>query len=475
MIDLDREYDVLVVGGGNAAMCAAISAAEAGASVLVVESAPEAERGGNSRHVRNLRVMHNQPTQQLTESYHEEEYWEDLLRVTGGNTDEALARMTIRESENAARWMESQGVRFQGSLGGTLSLSRTNPFFLGGGKALLNTWYTNAERLGVTVVYHTEITGLDIKDGRFLSARGTSRGAPCSLRARNLVLASGGFESNIDWLEEAWGPAARNFIIRGTAFNQGKVLREILSHDAKPIGDPAQCHAVAIDARAPKYDGGIVSRVDCVPFSIVVNRNAQRFYDEGEDFWPKRYAIWGRLVAQEPEQSAYAIIDAKSAELFMPTLFRPEQAETIEELAIKLRLDPVKLRETVDSFNAAVRPGTFDSTVLDDCATEGLNPPKTHWARALDTPPYFGYPLRTGITFTYLGVKVNEQAAVIRTNDDTFDNIFAAGEIMAGNVLGKGYLAGIGMTIGTVFGRIAGTSAANNARADSSMQEAAHG
>ncbi|MET0085536.1 MAG: FAD-dependent tricarballylate dehydrogenase TcuA [Sedimenticola sp.] len=475
MIDLDREYDVLVVGGGNAAMCAAISAAEAGASVLVTESAPEAERGGNSRHVRNLRVMHNEPTQQLTESYPEEEYWEDLLRVTGGNTDEALARMTIRESENAARWMESQGVRFQGSLGGTLSLSRTNPFFLGGGKALLNTWYTNADRLGVTVAYHTEITGLDIKDGRFLSARGTSRGAPCTLRARNLVLASGGFESNIDWLEEAWGPAARNFIIRGTAFNQGKVLREILSHDAKPIGDPAQCHAVAIDARAPKYDGGIVSRVDCVPFSIVVNRNAERFYDEGEDFWPKRYAIWGRLVAQEPEQSAYAIIDAKSAELFMPTLFRPEQAQTIEELALKLRLDPVKLRETVDSFNAAVRPGTFDSTVLDDCATEGLNPPKTHWARALDTPPYFGYPLRTGITFTYLGVKVNEQAAVIRTNDDTFDNIFAAGEIMAGNVLGKGYLAGIGMTIGTVFGRIAGTSAANNTGAASSMQEAAHG
>ncbi|MES9844226.1 MAG: FAD-dependent tricarballylate dehydrogenase TcuA [Candidatus Sedimenticola sp. PURPLELP] len=475
MIDLDREYDVLVVGGGNAAMCAAISAAEAGASVLVTESAPEAERGGNSRHVRNLRVMHNEPTQQLTDSYSEEEYWDDLLRVTGGNTDEMLARMVIRESERAALWMKSQGVRFQASLGGTLSLSRTNPFFLGGGKALLNTWYANAERLGVTIAYHTEILELDIQDGRFMAARGKSRGAPCTLRAKSLVLASGGFESNIDWLEEAWGPAARNFIIRGTAFNQGKVLREILSHDANPIGEPAQCHAVAIDARAPKYDGGIVSRVDCVPFSIVVNRNAERFYDEGEDFWPKRYAIWGRLVAQEQEQSAYAIIDAKSAELFMPTLFPPEQGDTIEELAMKLQLDPVKLRETVDSFNAAVQPGTFDSTDLDDCTTEGLFPPKTHWARPLDTPPYFGYPLRTGITFTYLGVKVNEQAAVIRNNGNTFDNIFAAGEIMAGNVLGKGYLAGIGMTIGTVFGRIAGSSAATNSSTESSMREVAHG
>lgn len=475
MVDLDREYDVLVVGGGNAALCAAICAAEQAASVLLVEAAPPEERGGNSRHVRNLRVMHDRPTAQLSGSYSEQEYWDDLLRVTGGNTDETLARLTIRESEHAARWMAQQGIRFQPSLGGTIGLGRTNPFFLGGGKALLNTWYANAERLGVAIAYHTEITGLDIRDGRFHAARGSSRGSPCTLHARTLVLASGGFESNIDWLEQAWGPPARNFLIRGTRHNQGKLLREMLAQGAQQIGEPDQCHAVAIDARAPQYDGGIVTRVDCVSFGIVVNREAERFYDEGEDFWPKRYAIWGRLVARQPEQIAYAVIDAKSTELFMPTLFPPEQADSIESLAVKLDLEPTRLRRTVDQFNAAVRPGKFDSSALDDCATEGLSPPKTHWARRIDTPPYYGYPLRTGITFTYLGIKVNPQALVIRNDGRAFDNIFAAGEIMAGNVLGKGYLAGIGMAIGTVFGRIAGSGAAANALAASRAREVSGG
>ncbi|MES9969597.1 MAG: FAD-dependent tricarballylate dehydrogenase TcuA [Candidatus Thiodiazotropha sp.] len=460
MANLDCDYDVLVVGGGNAALCAAISAAEDGASVLVAESAPREERGGNSRHVRNLRVMHDQPTQELTDSYGEEEYWDDLMRVTSGETDKDLARITIRKSEEAARWMAARGVRFQASLGGTLSLSRTNPFFLGGGKALLNTWYENAERLGVTLAYHTEITELDIRDGHFIAARGSSRGAPCTLRAKSLILASGGFESNIDWLKEAWGASAENFIIRGTPYNRGKLLREMLDHDAQAIGKPNQCHAVAVDARAPKYDAGIVTRVDCVPFSIVVNREAERFYDEGEDFWPKRYAIWGRLVAQQPDQIAYALIDAKSSELFMPTLFPPEQADSIEELADKLQLDPLKLRETVGAFNRSIKGAAFDPAVLDNCTTSGLTPAKTHWARPLDSPPYFAYPLRPGITFTYLGVKVNAMARVLNSGGTAFGNIFAAGEIMAGNILGKGYLAGIGMTIGTVFGRIAGANAA---------------
>ena len=475
MADLDREYDVLVVGGGNAALCAAISAAERGASVLLVESAPLEERGGNSRHVRNLRVMHDRPTAQLTGAYPEQEYWEDLLRVTGGNTDETLARLTIRGSEHAARWMAEHGVRFQPSLGGTIGLARTNPFFLGGGKALLNTWYAIAERLGVAIAYHTEITGLDIQGGVFRAAHGSSRGTPCTLRATTLVLACGGFESNKAWLEQAWGPAARNFLIRGTVYNQGKLLREMLNQGAQQIGEPDQCHAVAIDARAPEYDGGIVTRVDCVSFGIVVNRKAERFYDEGEDFWPKRYAIWGRLVAKQPQQIAYAIIDAKSTGLFMPTLFPPEQADSIEALADKLELDPVRLRRTVDAFNAAVRTGSFDSDKLDDCATEGLTPPKTHWARAIDTPPFYGYPLRTGITFTYLGIKVNPQAQVIRDDGQAFDNIYAAGEIMAGNVLGKGYLAGIGMAIGTVFGRIAGDSAAARVQGAVAAREATGG
>ena len=304
---------------------------------------------------------------------------------------------------------------------------------------------------------------LDIRDGRFHSATVLAGGAQREIKAKVMVAASGGFESNIPWLKDAWGPAAENFLIRGTPYNLGKVLRVLLDKGAKSIGDPTQCHAVAIDARSPKFDGGICTRVDCVSLGIVVNRHAQRFYDEGEDFWPKRYAIWGRLVAGQPDQIGYSIIDSKAVGKFMPPVFAPVKAASIRELARSLELEPAALEATVDRFNAAVRPGTFNHAALDDCATEGIEPPKTHWARPIDTPPFFGYPLRPGITFTYLGVGVNETAQMLMQDGKPAVNIFAAGEIMAGNILGKGYLAGFGMTIGTVFGRIAGEGAARNA------------
>ncbi|NNM75294.1 FAD-binding protein, partial [Enterovirga aerilata] len=184
----------------------------------------------------------------------------------------------------------------------------------------------------------------------------------------------------------------------------------------------------------------------------------------GEDIWPKRYAIWGRLVAAQPDQIAYIVFDASSLELFMPSLFPPIQAGSIGELAEKLGLDPAALGATVDGFNAAVRPGTFDDRILDDCRTEGLDPPKSHWARRIETAPFYAYPVRPGITFTYLGTRVNRDARMIMADGRPAANMFAAGEIMAGNVLGRGYAAGIGMTIGAVFGRIAGREAARNAR-----------
>jgi tricarballylate dehydrogenase len=285
-------------------------------------------------------------------------------------------------------------------------------------------------------------------------------GQPVQIRAKAFVAAAGGFESNLTWLKESWGDAADNFLIRGTPYNQGKVLKFLLDCGAEPVGDPSQCHAVAIDARAPKFDGGIVTRLDCLPLGIVVNKFGDRFYDEGEDLWPKRYAIWGRLVAQQPDQIAYSIIDAKMLGKFMPSAFPPIRGNTIAELAAGLDLPADALQCTVDRFNRSVLPGTFDHSRLDDCRTAGLAPEKSHWALALDTPPFLGYPLRPGITFTYLGVKVNHKAEVIRKDGRPARNIFAAGETMAGNILGQGYLAGIGMTIGTVFGRIAGAEAA---------------
>ena len=457
------DFDVAVVGGGNAGLTAALTARQSGARVVVVECAPRQFRGGNSRHTRNLRCAHAAPTDVLTDAYPEDELMADLLRVNDGETDEKLARIVVDESSRCTDWMKTFGARFQTSLRGTLHLSRTNAFFLGGGTALMNSYYAAAERLGITVLYETEVVGLDLRDGAFRSATLRIGGETRPLTASAVVLASGGFEANLDWLREAWGDAARNFLVRGTPYNKGTILRMALDAGAAPIGDPRECHAVAIDGRAPQFDGGIVTRLDCVPLGIAVNRNGERFYDEGEDFWPKRYAIWGKLVARQPGEIAYSIVDAKMRERFMPSVFPPIEAGSIRELATRLGLPAERLEATVADFNRAVQPGTFDHTVLDDCRTTGLRPEKTHWAQRIDTPPFWGYPLRPGITFTYLGVRVDEHARVLAANDTPIDNVYAAGEIMAGNVLRKGYIAGIGMTIGTVFGRISGTSAALHA------------
>jgi len=462
-IDFSEAFDVVVAGGGNAALCAAITAARKGARVLVIEGAPEFYRGGNTRHTRNLRCAHDGSAPTMTGPYGEDEFLDDLMRVTGGETDKALAALTIARSSELLGWMDGAGVRFQPPLGGTLSLGKTNAFFLGGGRGALNALYRQAQALGVAVVYDTPVTAVTVENGFFMSATVRHEGRERSVRGRALVAACGGFEANIEWLKQYWGAAADNFLIRGTPYNKGAVLKMLLEAGVAAVGDPTQCHAVAIDARAPKFDGGIATRLDSVIFGIVVNRDAQRFYDEGEDTWPKRYAIWGRLVAQQPGQIAYSIVDEKSIRLFMPSIFPAVSAPTIAELAAKLTLDPAALDQTVRDFNAAVRPGTFDASVLDDCRTQGLAIPKSHWARALDTPPYYAYPLRPGITFTYLGLRVNEEARMLMQDGAPAGNMYAAGEIMAGNVLGKGYLAGIGMTIGAVFGRIAGEGAARHA------------
>ena len=458
-----RAYDVAVVGGGNAGLTAALVARELGARVLVLDCAPRALRGGNSRHTRNLRCAHAAPTDVLTETYAEHELMADLTHVNGGEMDTELAHLVVERSAECPAWMQKFGARFQHALRGTLQLSRTNAFFLGGGTALMNSYYAAAERLGIDVQYDAEVVALGLRDGACDSLTVRTRDGTQQIGANAVVLAAGGFEANLDWLRTAWGDAARNFIVRGTPHNKGTALRMMLDAGAAPIGDPAECHAVAVDGRAPQFDGGIVTRLDSLPLGIVVNRAAERFYDEGEDVWPKRYAIWGKLIAREKGQIAYSIVDAKVRSRFMPSVFPPVEAGSIRELAVQLGLDADALEATVQRFNAAVRPGKFDLDALDDCRTVGLAPDKTHWAQRLDTPPFWGYPLKPGITFTYLGVRVDKDARVLAASGSKFANVYAAGEIMAGNVLRRGYVAGIGMTIGTVFGRIAGQSAAQHA------------
>ena len=288
----------------------------------------------------------------------------DLLGVTGGATDERLARLTIRESETLGDWMPANGVRWQKPLRGTLHLAKSNLFMLGGGKAMMNAYYDTAAKLGVEIAYETEVREVNMSDGEFASALAIHNGGSKEYAAKALVVASGGFEANIPWLKEYWGDAADNFIIRGTPHNQGRMLKELLRHGAKPVGDPRGCHAVALDARAPKFDGGIVTRLDSVPFGIVVNKEVKRFYDEGEDFWPKRYAIWGKLIAEQPDQIAYSIIDSEGLPHFMPSVFPPVEAGSIGELGAALGIDPVALAAVVDEYNRSVRQRQIRSRQL---------------------------------------------------------------------------------------------------------------
>jgi tricarballylate dehydrogenase len=446
-------WDVVVIGGGNAGLVAAMTARRRVSRVLLLERAPALMRGGNTRHTRNVRCV--------TSSYPYEELWGDLCAVGDGPGDEKLAALTVRESETVPDWMAAHGVRWQPALAGTLHLGRTNRFFLGGGKALVNTYHRTAAALGVEAEYDACVTDLLIDGDRCTGVVVDGRPAPVGARA--VVCASGGFEANIGWLRKYWGDAADNFIVRGPATNDGTVLQALYAHGAMPFGQERGFHSVAVDARAPRFDGGIATRLDSIPFSIVVNGAGQRFYDEGEELWPKRYAIWGRNIAGQPGQIAYSIWDSKVNGLFLPPMFRPCVAGDIASLAVALGFAPDALERTVGRYNEAVRPGgTFDRSQLDSCRTSGLVPPKSHWAQRIDTPPFYGIAMRPGITFTYLGVRVRSDGRVVRADrgGGVFRNVFAAGEIMSGNILSSGYLAGFGLTIGSVWGRIAGASAA---------------
>ncbi len=455
-----KNYDVIVIGGGNAALCAAMSARELGVSVLVLEKSIPVYRAGNSRHTRNIRYIHDAANDWFTGAYPEEECFQDLLRVTGGNTNEELARICIKGSHNVGDWMVEHGAVFQPAMRGTLHLGRTNAFFLGGGRGLMNAYYATAAKMGIDVMYESPVCEIDMDGPTFKSLVVDTPTGKLRIYGRAVVAAAGGSQANPDFLGKHWGKAAYNFRVRGCPYDTGEVLEMLLANGVESVGDPTQGHMVAIDARAPMVDGGIVTRLDCVPFSVVVNKNCERFHDEGEEFWPKRYAIWGRLVAGQEDQIGYVIIDSKSINLFMPSVFPPIEANSIEEMGRKMGLDPDKLQKTISEFNAAVVPGgTFNSDELDGCHTEGITPPKTNWARPLDTPPYYGYTLAPGITFTYQGTKINTTTNVIMQDGKASPNVFACGEIMSGNVLGKGYMAGFGVTIGTVFGRIAGTEA----------------
>lgn len=463
---LAQEWDVVVIGGGNAALVTAMSAHDEGARVLMLERSDVIFRGGNSRHTRNIRCVHSEDFKYNTGAYTEEELWRDLCGVGTGPSDEALARLTVEESKTVPKWMLDHGALFQQPLAGTLHLGRTNTFFLGGGKALINNYFRTIAKLGIPIAYESTVVGIETAGDRCEALMVEAEGATHRVEAKSFVAAAGGFEGNIEWLAEYWGDAAYNYHIRGPKHNDGMVLRRLLDAGAERAGEEQGFHSVAVDARSPKYDGGIVTRQDCIPFGVVLNIHSRRFYDEGEDIWPKRYAIWGGNIARQPEQKAFAFWDKRAEGLFLSPMYGAISGNTIGEVAEQLGIDPQVAEEEIAAYNAGVPADArerFNPAGRDGVATQGVDPPKSNWAQPLDTPPFSAVPMVPGITFTYMGVKVDETARIRRTDGGRFANLFAAGEIMSGNILSSGYLAGFGMTIGTVWGRIAGREAARHA------------
>jgi tricarballylate dehydrogenase len=427
--------------------------------VRLLEQADRAARGGSTRHARNARFMHEAPSPLAAGPYPAAELAADLRRATAASAVPDLAAHLIRASEALPDWLRSAGVALQSAGDGRLPKSRKTLFFLGGGKALLNALYDRAAAEGVQIQYRHEVLGLKIEGARVDTIEVRSAGGTETLRPRAAIACCGAAHANRRWLRAQLGAAADGLINRGTPYAQGEVMLSLLEQGAEAVGDPRRLYLVAVDARSPADDGGIVTRVRGMPAGIVVDAAAQRFHDEGADTASTRYSVWGRLLADQPGQLGWLILDAEGERTAPPGVYPPLHAATPEALAAQLGLDPSRLAATLAAYNAATRPPTAGS----DSAgwhTVGLSPPKSAHARPVCEPPFFGYPMRAGITFSQYGLAVDRHLRVQLHDQGPVENLFAAGMIMAANLLGTGYLSGLALTIGLVFGRLAGERAA---------------
>lgn len=491
--------DVVVVGAGNAALSAAIAAREEGAEVLVLERAPEEFRGGNTRFTGAI-YRFSYPSLEALESlldpgedladvvvdpYSSELYMDDLERLSGGRNDPQLTRALVDLSYETAQWLHGHGVRWEfartaveaktedGKLGLQLGAAVRAQ---GKGPQLSETLFATAISLGVDVWYETEATGLVTDaDGAVCGVEVSRSGSRQEVGCSAVVLACGGFESSAERRHEHLGGEWKHALVRGTRFNTGEMLYAAIAAGAAPAGDWSECHATPLAADSPAFgdlDLGAATNRLSYPYGIQVNVEGRRFADEGEDFKLYTYAKMGTLIMDQPHALAIQIFDARAVPLLEERYVHsvPFSAETIDglvELLVAeygpLGLDGDVLRRTIDEYNAATPTGTFDPITLDGLSTTGLSPEKTNWALPLVEPPFTAYPVTTGITFTFGGIRIGPDAAVLREDGSPIRGLFATGEITGGFFYGN-YPAGAGLMRGSVFGRIAGTGAAQAAR-----------
>ena len=486
------QTDVVVVGAGNAALCAALAARERGARVIVLERAPQPERGGNSRFTAGaMRVTHNgiadlgELLPDLTEeerentefgTYPREQFFDDMGRVTQYRTNPDLAEILIDHSLATLGWMRRHGVRFQPSYGRqAFKVDGRFRFWgglcvevWGGGPGLIDALERACGVAGVEIRYRTRAVSL-IEDRATIDGVCARSGAECmEIRAGATVLACGGFEANAEWRTRYLGPGWDLAKVRGTRFNTGDGIRMALDVGAVPYGNWSGCHAVGWDRNAPDcgdLDVGDGFQKHSYPFGIMINARGERFVDEGADFRNYTYAKYGRVVLEQSGQFAWQVFDAKVENLLRDE-YRIKQvtkarADTLEGLAERLEdVDPQAFLRTVQEYNAAVRTEVaFDPTVKDGRSTRGLSIPKSNWANRIDTPPFEAYAVTCGVTFTFGGLRIDTGARVLDTEGEPLPGLFAAGELVGG-LFYFNYPGGTGLTSGAVFGRIAGRRAA---------------
>ncbi len=485
-------YDVVVVGAGNAAMCAALSARESGARVLVLECAPEEERGGNSRFSAGaMRVAYRgvddlaKLMPDLTDeekantdfgAYPDDQYYDDICRVTQYHTNPEMADTLVRCSFDTIAWMRERGVRFvpmyarqafkiegRFRFWGGLTIEAW-----GGGPGLVDQLHAAARRDGIEVWYSSRANHLVADDNGIKGIVVRRNGKTSTIAAKAVVLACGGFEANAEWRTRYIGPNWDLAKVRGTRFNTGEGIRMALEIGAMPYGNWSGCHAVGWDRNAPEFGDLSVGdgfQKHSYPFGIMVNAHGRRFVDEGADFRNYTYAKYGRAVLEQPGQFAWQVFDRKVLHLLRDE-YRIKRvtkvsAQTLEELSGKLEdVDPRGFLEEARAYNAAVQTAiAFNPTIKDGRCTRGLRVEKSNWANALDEPPFEAYAVTCGITFTFGGLRIGADAGVLNVDGLPIRGLYAAGELVGG-LFYFNYPGGTGLTSGSVFGRIAGASAA---------------
>ncbi|MGW5643844.1 FAD-dependent tricarballylate dehydrogenase TcuA [Saccharopolyspora sp. NPDC003752] len=491
--ETDR-FDVVVVGGGNAGFSAAHSAVEQGAKVLLLEKAQEDAAGGNSFYtagafrfafdglddVADLLEPDERHADSVVPAYPESAFTDDMRRVTDGKCDPVLTKILVSRSADAVRWLAGKGIRWRLMYERQAYLSDGKWVFSGGlfvgtvdgGKGLIAQHTRAALEEGVEIRYGAEVTALHLADaaGRGVTYR-DSNGVGHRIRAGAVVLSAGGFESDPERRAEHLGEGWDRALVRGTPTNTGDVLDLALAAGAAPHGDWGSCHSVAWDADGSPTGGNreLTNQLtrQSYPIGIVVNVEGERFVDEGADFRNYTYAKYGREILRQPQGRAFQLFDAKTRPLLRKEEYdsRPiagARADTLAELADELGIDAAGLERTVTAFNESIVDEPFDPAVKDGRAAQ-VRPPKSNWAQALDTAPYYGYAVGCGITFTFGGVHVDESAQVLDTDGQPIDGLYAAGE-MVGGLFSGNYPGGSGLTSGAVFGRLAGASAGKAGR-----------